>query len=354
MRHRLAATVSVATQEQRTARPDGVGHAAPRPSPCYRTGRPPSRPQGRTRLAHGRCRLRRRPVPPGGTGGLPQYCPGFWVKYRDRGVKRSSSKERGMSDASNRSNARVARDGLRQQVGPRPAALAGATAPALGPPQPRTCRPATSSSPTCWPSSTPPSARSAPSRTSARPARPGVTSPSTASPRAPSPTSSASPTRPCSSRSSPTCSARPARRGLTAPADLPESIRQVLAVDGSFFALAADVAWALRHGTNAGQAQGRRPARRPSRRGHRAAPGRQRPRRRHQRAGLGHARDRPGGRPRLRPRHLRLRPDRRHLDCPRRRPRLRDADARTRARGARSSIARRGPAADGDGIGPRG
>ena len=62
MRQGLAATISVATQEQRTARPDGVGHAAPRPPPSYRTGRPPSRPQGRPRLAHGRRRLRRRPA----------------------------------------------------------------------------------------------------------------------------------------------------------------------------------------------------------------------------------------------------------------------------------------------------
>jgi Transposase DDE domain len=44
-----------------------------------------------------------------------------------------------------------------------------------------------------------------------------------------------------------------ARRGLKAPADLPASLRQVLAVDGTFLALAADVAWAVRHATNAGQ-----------------------------------------------------------------------------------------------------
>ena len=44
-----------------------------------------------------------------------------------------------------------------------------------------------------------------------------------------------------------------ARRGVAAPADLPESIRQVLAVDGTFLALAADVAWAVRHATNAGK-----------------------------------------------------------------------------------------------------
>jgi hypothetical protein len=46
-----------------------------------------------------------------------------------------------------------------------------------------------------------------------------------------------------------------ARRGITAPADLPDSIRQVLAVDGTFLALAADVAWAVRHATNAGKPQ---------------------------------------------------------------------------------------------------
>jgi hypothetical protein len=44
-----------------------------------------------------------------------------------------------------------------------------------------------------------------------------------------------------------------ARRGLSAPADLPDSIRQVLAVDGTFLALAADVAWAVRHATNKGR-----------------------------------------------------------------------------------------------------
>ena len=46
-----------------------------------------------------------------------------------------------------------------------------------------------------------------------------------------------------------------ARRGPTAPAGLPDSIRQVLAVDGTFLALAADVAWAVRHATNNGQAR---------------------------------------------------------------------------------------------------
>ena len=44
-----------------------------------------------------------------------------------------------------------------------------------------------------------------------------------------------------------------ARRGIAAPADLPDSIRQVLAVDGTFLALAADVAWAVRHRTGAGK-----------------------------------------------------------------------------------------------------
>lgn len=37
-----------------------------------------------------------------------------------------------------------------------------------------------------------------------------------------------------------------ADRGLPAPADLPDSIRQVVAVDGTFFALAGDLAWAFR------------------------------------------------------------------------------------------------------------
>jgi hypothetical protein len=45
------------------------------------------------------------------------------------------------------------------------------------------------------------------------------------------------------------------RRGVAAPADLPDSIRQVLAVDGTFLALAADVAWAVRHRTNTGQSK---------------------------------------------------------------------------------------------------
>lgn len=47
--------------------------------------------------------------------------------------------------------------------------------------------------------------------------------------------------------------AETARRGVSAPADLPDSVRQVLAVDGTFLALAADVAWAVRHGTSAGK-----------------------------------------------------------------------------------------------------
>ena len=39
-------------------------------------------------------------------------------------------------------------------------------------------------------------------------------------------------------------------RGL--PADLPQTLGRVLAIDGSFFAVAADVAWAVRHRTNRG------------------------------------------------------------------------------------------------------
>ena len=37
------------------------------------------------------------------------------------------------------------------------------------------------------------------------------------------------------------------------PTDLPDTLGQVLAVDGSYFALAADVAWAVMHATNTGQ-----------------------------------------------------------------------------------------------------
>ena len=37
------------------------------------------------------------------------------------------------------------------------------------------------------------------------------------------------------------------------PSDLPETLEHVLAVDGTFFALAADVAWAVRHGNNNGK-----------------------------------------------------------------------------------------------------
>jgi hypothetical protein len=40
-------------------------------------------------------------------------------------------------------------------------------------------------------------------------------------------------------------------RGL--PADLPQTLGKVLAVDGSFFTVAADVAWAVQHRTNRGQ-----------------------------------------------------------------------------------------------------
>jgi hypothetical protein len=41
-------------------------------------------------------------------------------------------------------------------------------------------------------------------------------------------------------------------RGLARQMGLPETLRQVLAVDGSFFAVAADVAWAVRHRNNNG------------------------------------------------------------------------------------------------------
>jgi transposase len=45
-----------------------------------------------------------------------------------------------------------------------------------------------------------------------------------------------------------------ASKGMrTTPANLPQSLGQVLAVDGSFFAVAADVAWAVAHRTNRGQ-----------------------------------------------------------------------------------------------------
>lgn len=45
-----------------------------------------------------------------------------------------------------------------------------------------------------------------------------------------------------------------AAKGLRAtPAGLPEALGQVLAVDGSFFAVAADVAWAVAHRTNRGE-----------------------------------------------------------------------------------------------------
>ena len=45
-----------------------------------------------------------------------------------------------------------------------------------------------------------------------------------------------------------------AARGMQRrPADLPATLGQVLAVDGSFFTVAADVAWAVAHRTNAGQ-----------------------------------------------------------------------------------------------------
>lgn len=45
-----------------------------------------------------------------------------------------------------------------------------------------------------------------------------------------------------------------ATKGLQpTPAGLPETVGQVLAIDGSFFAVAADVAWAVAHRTNRGQ-----------------------------------------------------------------------------------------------------
>jgi hypothetical protein len=44
-----------------------------------------------------------------------------------------------------------------------------------------------------------------------------------------------------------------ARAVRSTPANLPETLGQVLAVDGSFFTVAADVAWAVAHRTNQGQ-----------------------------------------------------------------------------------------------------
>lgn len=44
-----------------------------------------------------------------------------------------------------------------------------------------------------------------------------------------------------------------ASRGRRVPGGLPEAVREVLAVDGTFLAVAADVAWAVRHATNAGK-----------------------------------------------------------------------------------------------------
>lgn len=43
------------------------------------------------------------------------------------------------------------------------------------------------------------------------------------------------------------------RGGTRHPSDLPTTLGQVLAVDGSFFTVAAEVAWAVRHRTNQGQ-----------------------------------------------------------------------------------------------------
>lgn len=44
-----------------------------------------------------------------------------------------------------------------------------------------------------------------------------------------------------------------AQGGRTTPRGLPQALGQVLAVDGSFFAVAADVAWAVAHRTNRGE-----------------------------------------------------------------------------------------------------
>lgn len=46
-----------------------------------------------------------------------------------------------------------------------------------------------------------------------------------------------------------------ARGGHLAPVELPQMLAKVLAVDGSFFIVAADVAWAVRHVTNRGQSR---------------------------------------------------------------------------------------------------
>lgn len=43
------------------------------------------------------------------------------------------------------------------------------------------------------------------------------------------------------------------RRGNAAPAGLPQELQRLIAVDGSFFAAAADVAWAVQHSTNTGR-----------------------------------------------------------------------------------------------------
>jgi len=43
-----------------------------------------------------------------------------------------------------------------------------------------------------------------------------------------------------------------AQHGRRTPADLPQTLGEVLAVDGSFFTVAADVAWAVQHATNQG------------------------------------------------------------------------------------------------------
>ena len=48
-------------------------------------------------------------------------------------------------------------------------------------------------------------------------------------------------------------SAAEQRRGHAAPLGLPEELQQLVAVDGSFFGAAADVAWAVQHRTNTGR-----------------------------------------------------------------------------------------------------
>jgi uncharacterized protein (DUF3084 family) len=45
-------------------------------------------------------------------------------------------------------------------------------------------------------------------------------------------------------------------RGMPRVANLADALGQVLAIDGSFFTVAADVAWAVAHRTNRGQMRG--------------------------------------------------------------------------------------------------